>query len=170
MTRRALIDQALYAAVLAVAWVTLQQRLSTGDVIIGFLLGLGLVRATRHFAAGRIWIRRPRVAARLVRDFLLELVISTLQVSAAVIRPRLDIRPAFIVVPLDLRDDFAITILANMLTLTPGTLTLDVAPDRSALHVHCLSVDDVEALRAKIQRLFARPLAEGITCSIPPLT
>lgn len=167
---RTYVDQGLYAAVLAVAWVALQQRLTLGDAVIGYALGLLLVRATRHFAAGRIWVRRPGVAARLVLDFLRELVVSTLQVAATVMRPRLRIRPAFIIVPLELTDDLAITILANMLTLTPGTLTLDVAPDRSALYVHCLSVDDVEAVRAKIQRVFQRPINEGIKCSISPLT
>ncbi|MCK6554128.1 Na+/H+ antiporter subunit E [Candidatus Binatia bacterium] len=167
---RASVDQGLYAAVLAAAWIALQQRLTIGDAAIGLALGLGLVRATRHFAAGRIWVRRPVVAFRLVVDFLRELTVSTLQVAATVMSPRLRIRPAFIVVPLALADDFAITILANMITLTPGTLTLDIAPDRSALYVHCLSVDDVEEVRARIRRLFERPIEEGVTCSISPLT
>ena len=75
------------------------------------------------------------------------------------------IRPALIVVPLALTDDLQITLLANMITLTPGTLTLDVAPDRSALYVHCLAASDPDAVRAQIAETFEQPLIQGVACS-----
>lgn len=162
--------EAFYAALLGALWLVLQPGLTLGNAVVGYGLGFVVVRATRHFAAGRLGIRRPVVAARLLLVFLRELVVSTLQVAAAIVRPQLNITPAFIVVPLTLTDDLSITILANMITLTPGTLTLDIAPDRSALYVHCLSADDVDAVRAHIQRVFERPIAEALVCSTSPLS
>lgn len=162
--------QIVSAGILGLIWVVLQQRSTFGDLIVGCVLGAVIVRATRHFAAGQLGIRHPGTALRLLLAFGRELVVSTLQVAAAIVRPRLNIRPAFIVVPLDLTDDLSITILANMITLTPGTLTLDLAPDRSALYVHCLSADDVDAVRMRIKDVFERPIATAFTCSTSPLS
>ena len=163
------VAEAIYGAILGVVWLILQPGLTVANVLIGYVIGFAVVRATRHFAAGSLRVRRPAVALRLMLEFLRELALSTLQVAVAVMRPRLTIRPAFIVVPITLTDDLSITILANMITLTPGTLTLDIAPDRSALYVHCLSADDVEAVRAHIKRIFEQPIAEALECSTSPL-
>ncbi len=155
----------LYALVLAIAWMMLQGRASVGDFVVGYAVATLVVWLCRHFWSERVTVRRPVVLLRLAATFLRELLLANLHVAWIIVQPRLPIQPAFIVVPLALRDDLAITALANMITLTPGTLTVDVAPDRSALWVHCLSVADADAVRAQIKRDFERPLVEGITCS-----
>jgi len=65
-----------------------------------------------------------------------------------------------VAVPLSTRDASAIALLANVLTLTPGSVTLDVADDRSVLYVHCMFVDDPEAVRAEIKNGFERRVME----------
>lgn len=155
----------LYTTALALMWVMLQADFTLGQLALGYLVAAGVVWACSNFAVEQVTLRRPGVVLRLAWEFLREVVVANLQVARIILHPRLPIRPAFIVVPLDLHDDLQITTLANMITLTPGTLTVDVAPDRSALYVHCLAADDADAVRAQIKRQFEAPLAEAVTCS-----
>jgi multicomponent Na+:H+ antiporter subunit E len=77
-----------------------------------------------------------------------------------VLGPHRRLKPALLAVPLDVRSDAEIAMLANLITLTPGTLSVDVAPDRSALYVHCLGVDDPDAMRREIKDGLERRVAE----------
>jgi multisubunit Na+/H+ antiporter MnhE subunit len=165
---RAWLRHPVYTGVLAVAWMVLQGRATLGDFVAGYAIGMGIVYLTRYFWAERVRIVRPGRALRLALTFAREVVISNLQVAWIVTRPRLEIHPAFIVLPLRLRDDLTITTLGNMITLTPGTLTVDVAADRSALYVHCLSALNMDSVRRSILEQFERPLAESIECSPLP--
>lgn len=75
--------------------------------------------------------------------FLRDLVLSSAAVARAVLGPADAVRPRFVTVPLDrARSDLEITLVANYITLTPGTLTVDVSPDRRTLLLHCLLAGD----------------------------
>jgi len=155
----------IYNAVLALVWMALNDGFTIGDFLIGYVLGFLILHVHQAFWNERVQIVRPGAALRLLAVFLWEVVKANVQVARIVLDPRIPITPAFIALPLTLKDDFTITTLANMITLTPGTLSVDVADDRSALYVHCLSTDDVEAVREQILRDFERPLNEAIRCS-----
>jgi multisubunit Na+/H+ antiporter MnhE subunit len=126
--------------------------------VVGYAIGTGVVYVHRNFFLQPVHIRRPLEWFKMLLVFAREVIIANLQVAWLVIRPRLKIHPAAIQLPIDLRDDVSITALANMITLTPGTWTIDVAPDRSALYVHCLSAPDVEAVKKQIKEQFEAPL------------
>lgn len=98
-------------------------------------------------------ILRPFHILRLFLLFLWDLTISSLQVARAVLSPRDVVEPGFVVVPLTrARSDIEITLVANYITLTPGTLTVDVSPDRSTLLIHSLFAGgDGEGVRADVQ-------------------
>lgn len=98
-------------------------------------------------------IRRSWHAARLAVAFGRDLVVSSLQVTRAVLSPTPPVRPRFVLVPLaHARSDIEITLVANYITLTPGTLTVDVSPDRSTLLVHALLAGETgEDVRADIR-------------------
>ena len=68
--------------------------------------------------------------------------------------------PGIVAVPLDLTSDAGITVLANLITLTPGTLSLDVSPDRRTLWVHALDVADPDAFRREVKEGFERRVKE----------
>ena len=81
-----------------------------------------------------------------------ELVLSSLRVAYDVLTPRLHARPGIVAVPLEARTDLEITVLANLISLTPGTLSLDVSPPEPGrprrLYVHAMYLDeDADALR-----------------------
>jgi multicomponent Na+:H+ antiporter subunit E len=82
----------------------------------------------------------------LILLFIRELILSALKVAWLVVQPKLNIRPAIIAYPLTVTMDAQITLLANMITLTPGTLSVDVSEDRRTLYIHAIDVASKEAL------------------------
>lgn len=103
------------------------------------------------------WLVR---AGAFLLFYLWELLISSLRVAYDVLTPTLHMRPAIIAVPLDLRSDLEITLLAHLVSLTPGSLSLDVSPDCRTLYVHVMFVgDDVDAARREIKQKFERRVA-----------
>jgi multicomponent Na+:H+ antiporter subunit E len=89
--------------------------------------------------------------AALALLFVRDLILSAPRVAAVVIRPRLDLRPALVAFPLTVTSDVEITLLANLITLTPGTLSVDVSPDRRHLLIHAIDVRDREGLIRSIR-------------------
>ena len=94
--------------------------------------------------------------------FLVELVVSSLKVAWDVVTPRHRARPGILAVPLELRSDAAVTTLANLVSLTPGSLSLDVSDDRRRLYVHLMFIDDAERARAEIKQRIERRVKEAL--------
>lgn len=89
--------------------------------------------------------------------FLRELALSAWAVIRATLSPRLAMRPGVVAVPLRLRSAAGVTLLADMVTLTPGTTSLHVSEDRSILYVHAMDVESAEAVRASIAERLEAP-------------
>jgi multicomponent Na+:H+ antiporter subunit E len=93
--------------------------------------------------------------------FIYELVLSAWRVAVMVLSPRMDLKPGIIAYPLKVDRDFEITILANLITLTPGTLSVDVSDDRRILYVHAMDASDPEATKRDIAEGFERKIMEA---------
>lgn len=83
--------------------------------------------------------------------FPAELIKASFEMIHIILFPRNNIRPAIVAIPLDLKTEWGVITLANTISLTPGTLTLDVSPDRKTLYVHCIAVEDPDAFRRSIK-------------------
>jgi multicomponent Na+:H+ antiporter subunit E len=106
-------------------------------------------------------LRRGLVWLRFSGHYLVELVRSSLRVAADVLTPTSRARPGIVRMPLDARTDLEIALVANLISLTPGTLTIDVAPDRSALVVHAMFLDgDEEQVVRSLKEMVERPVLE----------
>lgn len=135
---------------LTLIWVALQGSLSLGNLLLGVVFGAAILRISRPIFDDPAESRRLRDGVRPVRRlwqvlvlvvvFLRELVVSALQVARYTLQPTLQIRPAIVKYPLDVQTPREITVLANLISLTPGTLSLDVSPDSKHLYVHAISV------------------------------
>ncbi len=107
-----------------------------------------------------------RVVLKLLRAiwfliyFFRELVVANLRVARDVVRPLRYLRPGIVAIPLDLDTDAQITLLSTLVTLTPGTLTLDVSSDRKVIYVHAMSAREVAQVRASIKTGFERRVKE----------
>lgn len=136
---------------------------ATGLVSLPVLAGgVALVLLALAGLRGRRSLRRLGRILALGLLFIRELVVSGLRVTLLVLSPRLKdkLRPAIVAVPLTVRSDAEITLLANLITLTPGTLSIDVSEDRQWLHVHVLTLEDREALIADIAQGFEKKVSE----------
>lgn len=96
--------------------------------------------------------------ARLSASFFNDLVFSVRDVALLVLRPKRPFRSAIVAVPLDLKSDEGISLLANMITLTPGTTSLHVSRDRSTLYAHVMNASDESV--ATIKEGFERNVRE----------
>lgn len=105
-------------------------------------------------------LRRTRGIVVLIAVFFYELAVSAVTVARAAFSRRIDSHSAIIAVPIDLRTDFGIATLANLVTLTPGTCSLHVSDDRRFLYVHALDAQVREDLVNSIKDVFERRIAE----------
>ena len=159
-----LLPHPLLSIVLWVLWLALNQTVAAGHIVLGALLGWAMPLAGLHLADGP-WprIRRPVLVAKLALTVLVDIVVSNIEVARRVLGPEAAIHPGFVRVPLALTDEWAIATLAGIITMTPGTLTVDVARDASHLVVHALHLTDEAALVATIKARYEAPLREIYT-------
>jgi multicomponent Na+:H+ antiporter subunit E len=146
---------------LALAWVAITGDVSPGNLAVGFGFGLLILVFTRRVVGTPTYIRKVRRIINLALFFIWELVKANLRVAYEVLTPGFHMRPGVVAIPLDARTDTEITLLANMITLTPGTLSLDVSADRQVLYLHAMYLDeDVDVFRHKIKDGFERRILE----------
>jgi len=146
---------------LAVTWALATGALSERNLALGFVIGMAILQVVGSAVGdGRYVLRLIRIVL-LVLTFLKELTLSSVRLAIDVLRPHMRMRPAVIAVPLDLKSDVEITLLANLISLTPGTLTIDVAKDRSCLYVHAMYGGDPDQLSAAIKATFERRIEEA---------
>jgi multicomponent Na+:H+ antiporter subunit E len=99
-------------------------------------------------------------AATFALYFVRELILSNFRVAYDVLRPLRYLSPGVIAIPLDLETDVQITMLSNLITLTPGTMALDVSDDRKVLYIHAMHVRDAERVKRAIKEGFERRIRE----------
>lgn len=147
---------------LALVWCWIQGNFSAANIVGGFLLGfLVLALLTQRGLVGdSSYVRKVPRTIVLLYVFLRELLIANLRLAWEVITPGLNLKPAIIAYPLDAETDAEITLLASLITLTPGTLSMEVSPDRTTLFIHALYCDDEEALVKSIKRDFEARILE----------
>ncbi|MBI4572162.1 MAG: Na+/H+ antiporter subunit E [candidate division NC10 bacterium] len=140
---------------LSLTWVLFTADLSPGGFLVGGLLGVGVLLVVgAHFPwapAALHVLRVLPVGIAYLGRFLKALVMANLQVAWIVIRPRLAIRPGIIAFRTRHRSELGVTMLANSITLTPGTLTMDVSPEGDTLYIHVLDISHPDETRASIR-------------------
>lgn len=161
---RWLLPHPLLTLLLAVVWTLLQNDISAGMVVFGVILGIIIPWGTSVW-----WPDTPRAfhVSRMVTYSIMviwDIMVANVQVAWIVLtKPNSKLRPAWIVVPLELRQPEAITILAGTITLTPGTVSADLSDEGHSLLVHVLHTDDPDAVRDEIKTRYERRLKEIFT-------
>ncbi len=146
--------------VLALLWAMANGEVTLLTLSSGFLVGMLVLHLVGPVLGDSRYALRFLGAIGLIVFFLRELVLSSVRVAIDVLRPAFTMRPAFIQVPLDVQDDVQITMLANLVSLTPGTLSVDVSDDKSNLYVHAMYGDDPDAEVKRIKHSFERRIQE----------
>lgn len=154
MTRTLLLN-----IILTFVWVALTGSFGWQNYAFGFALSFCIMWITRlHDAHHRkYFVIVPRFIG-FIFFFLYELLKANIQVAYEVMTPRFSMKPGIVMVPLDAETDLEITLLANLISLTPGTLSLDVSADRKVLYVHSMYVTDRESFVRSIKNGFEKRL------------
>lgn len=147
--------------VLALIWGVVTNSFSPSNLLFGFVIAFVCLWLVRERFDQRNFYRPFRIL-RLAALFVYELALSGFRVARDTLAPRMTFQPAIVAYPLELESEVGILLLANLITLTPGTLSVDVSTDRSTLYIHAMDVDDPDALRADIRNGFERRIREAL--------
>lgn len=145
-------------------WVVLAPDWSLGSVLLGAVLGVALPWLTQDFWPNRPHIARPLTALILVVRIIGDIIVANVQVARLVLGPLDRLTSGFIEVPIEIEDPFVATLFGAILSLAPGTVTIEIDRERKVMLVHVLNLKDREALIASIKARYEAPLKEIFQC------
>lgn len=145
---------------LAISWMAVNGDFSFTGLVVGLILGHLVLYISRPLFPEQRFFRHLWGGIGFFFWFLKELWVSSIKVAKAVLSPDMGNKPGVIAMPLDAETDAEITLLACCITLTPGTLSLDVSPDRKTLYIHAMFIDDPEQLKRETKETMERRILE----------
>ncbi len=158
---------------LTITWMALQSSFSLPDLVVGLIVSYAIATLASRFlsmpfinrgltrAEGGGYGRRALRWISFIGFALWSILKANVDMARIVLfRRNEEIRPGIIAIPLDVKSDAGITLLANLITLTPGTVSLDVATDRRTIYIHCIDVHDADEVRNDIKQNFERRVME----------
>lgn len=145
---------------LALVWIGLTGQFTVENFVVGFGLGFVLLWLSQRVMGRSVYFRKVPQVISFVGFFIWELILANLRVAYDIVTPRHYMRPGVVAIPLDITREVEIVLLANLITLTPGTLTLDISDDRRILYVHAMHIDNLEQFRRDIKEGYERRVQE----------
>jgi multicomponent Na+:H+ antiporter subunit E len=145
---------------LALLWAAVVGSVDEIHLVTGFAVGYVVLWVARPVLGPTRYFGKLVAAIRFALFFIYELVLANLRVAWDVLTPRAYRKPGVVAIPLEARTDLEITLFANLVTLTPGSLSIDVSPDNGCLFVHAMFVEDPDQLRSEIKQGFERRVVE----------
>jgi multicomponent Na+:H+ antiporter subunit E len=136
----------LWNILLAITWTLLTGQFTLANLIVGLIVGYFTLWIILRGERKASYFNKMNLVIRFIFFYLWNLILASLKVAYEVITPQYHMRSGVIAVPLDAKTDVEITVLANLITITPGTLSLDVSTDRRVLYIHAMYIDDKEEL------------------------
>jgi len=157
--RKGLLPHPALSVVLLITWLFLANSIHPRLVLLGVVWAVLIPQVTKAFLPASPKVRWGALL-RFLPIFLWDLVVANIAVAGLILSFGRAMRPSWIVVPLDVTNPYAITTLANVISLTPGTVSAALGPDRRSLLVHVLDTADPEAEVAKIKSRYEAPMKE----------
>jgi len=149
---------ATLALTISVIWLLLRGDGSPGNFFVGLLLAGILIHFLRRTYQQERAFRRVGDIVHFIIYFIRELIVANVQVLKVVLSPNLNIRPGIIAYKTECTTPLGITVLANSITLTPGTLSVDISEDHSTIFVHTLDIDHPDTVCDGIRRGLEEPV------------
>lgn len=143
---------------LALVWMALTGAFDPLNFAAGFILGYLMLRLLQRPGDPKNYFQRAALVVRFVFFYCRELVIANFRVAGTVLSPKMQITPAVVAIPLEAEGDLPISLLANLITLTPGSLTVDISADHRVLYVHTMYAEDIDQFCLGIKDLERRVL------------
>jgi multicomponent Na+:H+ antiporter subunit E len=147
----------LYSIALGFVWCFVHGTVNLSNFLIGAMIGPFLIRPFKELynlgeeTSYRDTLNHIPKQIHYFAILIVNIVKASIVVAKVVLQPKINIKPGIIAVPIRAKTDVGITAIANTISLTPGTLTIDISADRSTLYVHCIDIDDIEEIRNSIK-------------------
>lgn len=145
---------------LALVLASLMARLTLGGLLVSFVAGYFLMYWLRPLLGPTTYFRKVPALLSFLWFVFVDVIHSNLRVAAEVMSIRRKARAGFVAVPLSVKTDFEITLLVGLITLSPGTMTVDVSGDRKIMYVHTMFLTTPDAVRAGIKNGLERRILE----------
>jgi len=148
--------------VLAVVWAALSGELTIASLLVGFVVGYVTLWAMEPLFPASRYCSKVIGLVQLALFFIWELLVSSIKVAWSVVTPLRHSKPGIISVPLDVSSDTEITVLGNLVSLTPGSLSLDVSDDRKHLVVHAMFIENPDDYRRELKKGMEHRVREAL--------
>jgi multicomponent K+:H+ antiporter subunit E len=145
---------------LILIWLLLVNSFTFGHLLLGTILGIAIPHFSQKFWPERVRIAHPLRLLRFILVIGYDILTANITVARLIVWRADRLHPGFFTIPLEVKSDMAISLLANIISLTPGTLSARLSPDRRELLVHALHLDDAAEQIATIKQRYERPLLE----------
>ncbi|MBT2215092.1 Na+/H+ antiporter subunit E [Virgibacillus dakarensis] len=146
--------------IIAFMWMFLSESYSTTSFIAGYILGILLLLLLNRFVPDTFYLNRLYKIGKLVLLFIRELISSNIDIVKLVYKRKPEFEPGIFALPIDLNSNWEITLLANLITLTPGTLSVAVANDHSHIYIHAMDIDTIDDSIKSIKDTFETAIKE----------
>lgn len=151
-------------ALLFVVWLLLTHRFTFGNLLLAAVLAWIIPLSVSRVRTAMSPVKKPLKMVAFLGLLLGDIIVSNMVVAKQLLGPPERLRPGFITIPLDLEAALPITLLASTISLTPGTVSIEITEDRKALHVHALHVKSETQLIDRIKHRYEKPLKEIFGC------
>lgn len=152
--------QILLNVVLAFLWMFIKVSYDPISFIKGYIFGIVIIFILRRYFRSRFYLSRIWSMIKLTLIFFRELILSNVAIVKIVLKPKIDMRPGIFALETELTEDWQITLLSSLITLTPGTLVISVSEDNKILFVHAMDIGEVEDEINSIKNTFERAILE----------
>jgi len=146
--------------ILGIIWTLLTGNLHFTNFIQGLIIGYVILFVSRNaISKTRYFTRLPKIFL-FILYFIKELVVANIKVAVDILTIKHRMKPGIIALPLDAKSDLEITLFANLITMTPGTLSIDTSEDKKVLYVHAMYINDPEEFKTELKSGLERKLLE----------
>ncbi|MEZ5333962.1 MAG: Na+/H+ antiporter subunit E [Methanolobus sp.] len=146
-----------YSLILGLVWCFVHGTVNVNNFILGVIIAPFIIRPFKvlfpfdlDFSFSKA-VKKIPAQIKFLYVLIVEIIKANIMVAKSLLQPKIDIKPGIIAVPIDSKTDIGITAIANTITLTPGTLTIDVSDDKSILYVHAIDATDPEGVAQSIK-------------------
>lgn len=141
-------------------WMFLSESYTLVSFTWGYIIGIVLLLILNRFFPGPFYLKLVYKIIVLFLIFIRELILSNIDIVKLVYARKPDFEPGIFAMPLDVKKDWEITLLANLITLTPGTLSVAISDDNSHIFIHAMDIDEKEKSIHDIKNTFEKAIME----------
>ncbi len=158
-----LLPHPILTIMLWLIWLLLNNTVAAGHMVLGLILAILIPLWSSAFWPEKVRIKAPLTLLKFLAIVFYDIVIANMIVAKLILGRNDNLKPAFFNINLDIQTPLGISILANTISLTPGTVSCDLSIDRRHLLVHALHVDDIPDTIKQIKERYEAPLKKVFT-------